>query len=241
MDSDIPLNIGYLNIMGQSTLSTAKQNQIQHFIQANNIDILHLQETFIEESTFQSCNFICDNFQILFINNESRYGVCSIVHKSLSITNEIYHPTGRFLSFDVGDFSFINVYLPSGTDSPTKVARENLLGEDLPNILLHSKQSGILGGDFNCLSMKVDTTQNPEQKISPNLKKLITIKNWKDTFRLLYPDQPVYSHYYKRTAANGVQTEGASRLDRSYIWGQCKVVSSSYVSVAFTDHFAHLV
>ena len=235
------LNIAYLNIMGQSKLTIAKQNQIEYFIKAHDLDILHLQESFIEESTFETCNFIRDNYQILFINNESRYGVCSIVHNSLPTTNEIYHPSGRLLSFNVGNFSFINLYLPSGTDNPTKGARENLLGEALPNLLIHTKQTGICGGDFNCIATKQDTTTNHEQKISPNLKRLISIKGWEDTFRQLHPKQSCFSHYYKRTSAEGTQTQGASRLDRSYTWGQCKIVSASYESVAFTDHFAHLV
>ena len=241
MDSKPHLNIGFLNIMGQSILSIAKQNQIEFFIKKHNIHILHLQETFIEEHTFQSCNFICDNYQILFINNESKYGVCSLVHRSLTTSNEVFHPSGRILAFDVEDFSFINIYLPSGTDSPTKAAREDLIGEALPNILLHRKHSGLAGGDYNCIVSSLDTTSNHEQKISTNLKKLISIKEWSDTFRHLHPDKKVFSHYYKRTAADGSVSQGGSRLDRSYLWGQRTTISSSYESVAFSDHFAHLV
>ena len=38
------LSIAYMNIHGQTDITTVKQLQIQHFIKYKNIDILHLQE-----------------------------------------------------------------------------------------------------------------------------------------------------------------------------------------------------
>ena len=236
-----PLQIGFLNIMGQSKLSLSKQKQIEHFLKSQNIDILHLQESFIEESSFQSCSFIRNNFQILFINNEIKYGVCSLVHKSLPISNEVFHPSGRYLSFNINDFTFANVYLPSGNDNISRSSRENLLGQDIPNFLINGKQRGLIGGDFNSITSKIDCTANPEQKMSQNLKKLISAKKWTDTYRALHPSKQTFSHYYNRIAADGNLSQGASRLDRSYLWGPTTVSSSSYVSVAFTDHLAHVV
>ena len=236
-----PLHIGFLNIMGQSKLSLSKQKQIEHFLKTQNLDILHLQESFIEEASFHLCPFISNNFQILFINNEIKYGVCSLVHKSLPTSNEIFHPSGRYLSFNIGDFTFANVYLPSGNDNTARSSRENLLGQDIPNFLINGKQDGLIGGDFNAITSKLDCTANPEQKMSQNLKKLISAKKWKDTYRALHPSQRTFSHYYNRVGADGILSQGASRLDRSYLWGQSTVSSSSYLSVAFSDHLAHVV
>ena len=49
-NADQTLTVGFLNILGQSKLKQAKQDQIQFILQQNKIDILHLQETNISES-----------------------------------------------------------------------------------------------------------------------------------------------------------------------------------------------
>ena len=59
------LTIAYLNIHGQSTMSDAKQVQIEDFLKFNKIDIAHLQETQICDETFSNCNFISSNFNLL--------------------------------------------------------------------------------------------------------------------------------------------------------------------------------
>ena len=235
------IRVGFLNIMGQSRLSTSKQNQIEHFLKSQQLDILHLQETFIEEDSFSACRTISNNYQILFINNDIKFGVCSLVHKSLSVSKEIFHPSGRFLAFNIGDFTFANVYLPSGNDIIPRQTREGLLGQDIPNFLINSGRCGLIGGDFNCISAKIDCTANPDQKMSPNLKKLIPALAWTDTFRCLHPHLKTFSHFYNRNSADGQLSQGASRLDRSYSWGQTRVHSSNYTSVAFSDHLAHVV
>ena len=55
-----------------------------------------------------------------------------------------------------------------------------------------------------------------------------------DSFRDIHPDQLVYSRYYR--GPNGVVE--ASRIDRSYHWGNITVESAQYLSVAFSDHLS---
>ena len=59
------LKIAYLNVQGQSNLSEAKQLQLEDFIKYNKIDIAHLQETEICDTTFSHCNYISSNFNII--------------------------------------------------------------------------------------------------------------------------------------------------------------------------------
>ena len=72
--------------------------------------------------------------------------------------------------------------------------------------------------------------------MSPSLKRLINVRNLKDTFRSLHPTSSHYSRYYSRGGE-----EGATRIDRGYSWGDMMVVEARYVPVAFSDHLAYIV
>merc|ERR1712032_926041 len=50
-----------------------------------------------------------------------------------------------------------------------------------------------------------------------------------------------YSHFYSRQMSATGLTKGASRLDRSYSWGQVNILSSEYAGAPFSDHMMHIV
>lgn len=235
------MTIGYINIHGQTKLPQSKQNQIEYLVKEYEVDVLHLQETNIDESAFERCTFIANNYKVIFQNNDTGFGVCSLIHNKFSTSNELLHPSGRIIAFDIGNLTLANIYLPSGSESSAKNQREDLCGQTIPNMLLSAKKSGLIGGDWNCITHTTDCTHHPEPKMSPNLKKITSILKWKDTFRLLYPKTSTYSHFYCRQMTGTGLTQGASRLDRSYQWGELKTVSSEYIGAPFSDHMLHLV
>ena len=106
----------------------------------------------------------------------------------------------------------------------------------LPKLLVNCKDAGSIGGDLNCTTDKIDATKNPESKISRGLSRLIKLKNWQDSYRTLYPNSQTYSRYYENTRG-----EGASRIDRSYHFGEVKVIEAKYLPIAFSDHFALVI
>ena len=240
-NADQTLTVGFLNILGQSKLKQSKQDQIQFILQYHKIDILHLQETNILEGAFDFCPFIANNYQILAQNNDSGFGVCSLVHKKLATENEILHPSGRLIAFDVCNLTMINVYLPSGAETSAKNQREEFCGVTIPNLLLHGQKSGLIGGDWNNITNPADCSHHPEQKVSPTLKKVISLLKWKDCYRLLHPKSTTYSHHYNRQMAGQGLVQGGSRLDRAYRWGEVQVLDAGYSPVAFSDHMLHLV
>ena len=87
-------------------------------------------------------------------------------------------------------------------------------------------------GDFNCIIDKKDATRNQAEKISPSLKRLVSTLEWKDVFRLLHPDDLVYSREYD----NAVHVAGATRIDHWYKYGDVTTIEANYVGVAFSDH-----
>ena len=198
-----------------------------------------MQETQIDESAFENNPFIANNFNIIFNNSETGYGVCSLINRKFSTKDVILHPSGRIIAFNIGDLTMTNIYLPSGAERTAKNLREDLCGQTIPNMMLAAKKKGMIGGDFNCITHPSDCTHHPEPKMSPNLKKTSTIPKWRDTYRLLHPKSTTYSHFYNCQMTGTGLTQGA--LDRSYTWGDIKTVSSEYIGAAFSDHMLHLV
>ena len=230
------LVVGFLNIRGQSKLYIEKQIQIEEFLKRNKCDILHLQECNIEQETFSNCRFISSNFNILQNNSITLYGTASLVKNDLLVENIRCDSEGRALIFDVSDMTFANLYFHSGTDAIARSGREKICSEVLPNLFINSKETGCADGDFNCIIDKKDATKNPESKISRCLQRLVKLKNWRDSFRELYPTSTTYSRFYENSRA-----EGASRIDRCYSFGHLVEKQAVYVPVAFSDHFAKVV
>ena len=73
--------------------------------------------------------------------------------------------------------------------------------------------------------------------MSPSLSRVLQTFSHSDCFRILYPDRVSFSRFY--TAAGG--GVGASRIDRSYKWGSITIQEAEYITIAFSDHMAHVV
>ena len=67
--------------------------------------------------------------------------------------------------FDIGEFTTSNIYLHSGTDSPSRAGRELYCCDVLPQLLINSKVMRCAGGDLNCIVDKRDATNHPEAKM----------------------------------------------------------------------------
>ena len=65
------LNIAFANCKGQTGFNEAKQLQIEHFLITFDIDILHLQESHIDEFSFLTCNHILSNYQVIRNNSNT--------------------------------------------------------------------------------------------------------------------------------------------------------------------------
>ena len=230
------VNIAYMNICGQTGLNRSKQRQIEEFLKKNNIDILNCQEINVEEDTFAQCPFITSNYSILPNNAINKYGTAVLIKNEFIPENIKMDTNGRAIKYDFLNLTFGNIYLPSGTDGVARAQRENFISEIIPMFLVNRKDCGILGGDFNCITNREDCTKNPESKMSPSLKRLISTFRLCDTFRYLHPATKSFSRYYARQGQ-----EGATRIDRSYHWGEMTPVAAWYESIAFSDHMVYNV
>ena len=231
------LTIAYVNCVGQSGLPSTKQSQIEEFIARQKVDILNLQEIDTNSDSFQCCPLICSSFNIIPNNAPSKYGTATIVKSDMNVENLRLDSDGRMILFEVGNLTVGNLYLPSGTDAISRGAREKCISETLPQLMIHRGDSGVVGGDLNCIIDPKDATHHQAAKMSPSLAKLVRTYEMTDCFRNLHNSAPVFSHFYHTQQAG----KGATRIDRSYFWGRMKVRSAKYEPVAFSDHMAHII
>ena len=230
------LTVAFMNIQRQTKLPLTKQLQIEDFVKQNKVDILHIQEIEICEESFCDCNFLSESFNILSNNSENGYGTASLIRADLEYTNVKFDTAGRAIVFDIGETSFGNFYAHSGTDNISRSNRENYFSEIIPSLLVSCKTSGCMGGDFNSITEKIDATAHPAAKMSPSFKRLTQTFNWKDSYRHLHPSFRQYSRYFENTRG-----EGATRIDRSYHYGDIEINYASYKPLAFSDHHAHII
>ena len=128
------------------------------------------------------------NYNIIQNNSQTRYGTASLVKSSLTVDEIILHHSGRIIFFNIGEVTFGNIYLPSGTDGPSRNSSENFCGETILNLMINSKLSGKVGGDWKNFISKEDCTRHPKAKMSPCLKRLVGAYSLKDVFRQLHPE-----------------------------------------------------
>ena len=108
-------------------------------------------------------------------------------------------------------------------------------GDD--NGQVNRQDNGIIEGDMNCVISKLDCTHHFSAKMSPSLQNLIKTFEMKDSFRNLYPESKSFSHFYESAQLG----KGATRIDRSYHWGNVNICEAWYEPVAFSDHMAHVI
>ena len=156
-------------------------------------------------------------------------------HQSSSLITFLMDTKGRAIFFNIVPLSLGNLYLPSGTDAPTRAQRENHFAETIPQLLLNRLDAGLIGGDMSCITHNLDCTHHPESKKSPSLTRLIRTFDMVDTYRSKFPGRKIFSHYYSYGQAGG---QGGTRIDRSYNWGDITVHDARYLPVAFSDHMA---
>ena len=167
----------------------------------------------------------------------NKYGTAFLISNELKFDNLQCDTEGRIMSVNVGSTTIFNGYLHCGNDRLMKANREQTIAETIPNMLQNSRDSGLFLADWNCITDVKDATRNQNEKISPSLKRLIASMKWSDVFRQLYPSAQIYSRYY----SNAAYGEGATRIDRGYVYGDITILEAQYVGVALSDHMGLIV
>ena len=119
------LSIAYINIQGQTGLNYSKESQIESFIRTFKPDIIHFQEINVSPDTFENSDMINSNLNLMSNNATNKYGTASLISAELEPTNIKFDAEGRIIVFDLGNFTFGNIYFPSGVNLEMRNKREN--------------------------------------------------------------------------------------------------------------------
>ena len=162
------------------------------------------------------------------ITNHTTLGTGFVWKANLPVSNVYSVVECRTQLLKLGDYNFVNIYAPSGTQN--KQARRTLFGQDIFRLVRGFDQSiPILGGDFNCILSPSDTERNFSDKKCPALKALVDNFDYKDAYTCLNPRGSEFSFCRPNCAA--------SRLDRFYTPSSLQhcVKSVSY-HASLSDH-----
>lgn len=226
------LEIASLNINGFR--SKLKHNLISQFVTQNKIDILLLQETFVDnknlakniEERLQSVNCIW-NF-----GKANSCGVAILIFNK-TICIEKYHLDffGRVIRLDFSlngfeNFRIINAYFP--TESTDRLEFISMFSQ-----YLIGARNVILGGDFNFVLDthldKIGGNLNKGTIGSKSFKSILEKTNLIDCFRHLYP---------QKRAVTWIRQNIGTRIDRFYISSLIKsmIVGFETLPCSCSDH-----
>ena len=166
------LHIATLNVNGLCTVN--KQQKLHSFSSYNKIDILLIQKHNVKSLTV--LDYLATYFKIIL--NPTIFlkgGIAILIDKKLDIAwSKIYlHPSSRIskvtLMFQNIQFDLICVYTHSGHNFD-KVREEVFEGELLT--LIHCNPGKmVIGGDWNCIISKKDSSHPKNSCFSKSLKK----------------------------------------------------------------------
>ena len=143
------LKIASLNCQGQTGITPAKALFINDLVKRNKYDILNLQETMINEDTFELCDEIIRNYNVITNNTTNFYGTTCLIKNYYNIRDLRRDAEGRIIIFDIEDITYVNIYPKAGTDANSRNNRENMFASILPNMLRYHKDHLIIAGDWN--------------------------------------------------------------------------------------------
>jgi len=156
----------------------------------------------------------------------SQRGTAIVARDNIELSNITRMSSGRAIAAEFKGIWLVNIYASSGAAKRNE--REQFFNTDLTYILRAALENIILGGDFNCVLDKSDTTGH--FNYSRSLAQLIQGLTLRDAWET-NPAIHANTHY---------SSTGATRIDRLYISHTLYAKKASIITIpaAFTDHLA---
>ena len=193
---------------------------LMEFIKVHEIDILLVQEVtnMIKQDLF--------GYETHYNIGTSKRGMAIVAREGIKLENIIRLPSGRAIGARFRDTWIINIYAPSGTEK--RHEREHFYSTELAYLLTTEPQFIVMGGDFNCVLKRDDTTGN--FSYSRALDALVGGMDLHDAWQG-GANRPGYTHYSLGCAA---------RLDRIYISSVLmrRKQGMETIAAGFTGHLA---
>ena len=190
--------------------------QVLQWLEAEQPDILALQETKLSDDNFPATEINTAGYQVSFSGQKAYNGVATISKESASnvVTNfpGVTDPQRRVLKTDIGNIAVLNLYVPNGSEVGSNKYQYKLEWlshlQKYTQTLLSQYQNIVLLGDFNIAPEDRDVhdpeawagkilVSKPERQAFQGLleKKLV------DCFRLFEQDEKSFSWWDYRAAS----------------------------------------
>jgi len=189
------LKIATLNISDLS--SPTRIAMLDAFVQLHDLDIILLQE--ITQPVITDMTGYIPYYNM----GTTRRGTAIITRDLLTLTRINPLPSGRAIASDFGDLTIINIYAPSG--ALKRCEREAFFNNELAYLLQNVSDNFLMGGDFNSILGKSDSTghYNFSRSLAALTQGYAVTDSRKET-----SSRRTCTHY---------TAHGASRLDRIYL------------------------
>lgn len=183
-------------------------------------DVLCLQETKARPEQVDTTGFEKLGYSLYWESAEKKgYSGVAIITKTIPEHVEVgcgisqYDDEGRVIRADYGDFSLMNVYMPSGTSGEERQAFKMRWLDDFYNYahqIAKEKKQLIIVGDYNIAHEEIDI-HNPKGNKNnsgflPEEREWVTKfidSGFIDSYRYLNPDDQRYSWWTYRFGARG--------------------------------------
>jgi exonuclease III len=207
---------------------TSNLGGLINIIKSQNPDIFLLQEIPLLSNELSSLVARYGYFANTSLGEGSRPGVGVIYRMGLGVQEVLPLHPGRLQLIKLSSgLNILNIYAPSGNCG--REDRRRFFSETVLRNLQLRRNLPVLAGDFNSILLPIDTIDNFKFKFCPALKDLVSLFNYEDAFRLLYPN--IIDFTFQRSACS------PSRLDRIYLPTRWKPALLDVThSVCFSDH-----
>lgn len=199
--------------------SELKLASLKEFLYESGTDIALLQEVWTID--LKVPGFV----EILNVCSIKNIGTAFLIREGIPVKNIERLESGRAISLEIFDVTFINAYAPSGNTHRSE--RATFFKEEIIYLLRKNPSSLVFGGDFNCVLNRKD--QIPNFNYSAELQHLIKDLKLKDAWEVLHPTAVDFTY---------VTGTSKSRIDRVYVSVNFEhsILKVESIPVYFSDH-----
>lgn len=201
-------------------IRAAMKKGLMEWVEAQNADIICFQETKSQPEQVDNSIFEDLGYHAYWHSAEKKgySGVLTLSKKEadqviIGMNNPKYDSEGRVIRTDIGEWTILNCYFPSGSSGEERHQfKMDFLHDFQPFIdqLKSEKDKIIIVGDYNIVHQGIDI-HNPDRRDNPSgyrPEERAWMDNWfengfTDAYRYLYPEKIEYSWWSYRAGSRG--------------------------------------
>lgn len=213
-------------------LKSCIKNGFKDFFEKQNADLFCVQEIKCNKKIFNHKQYK----SFYNFSNRNGYSGMAVFVKNLPLSSK-FDDEGRIITLEYDNFYLVNVYVPSSKDGIIQEDYRLQWEDKFRKYISSLTKPLILCGDFNSIYLEIDRENSITKFTDENrdfICGLMNDFNLKDSFRMLHPNEQVYTWRSSKNKSSG------SRIDyfliSDYLSKNLKN-AEIYLNVTGSDHF----